>query len=46
VPTGASKEDLETAALASEKIQKLIEGKQVRKVIVVPRKLVNIAITS
>ena len=37
-----SKEDLEAQALADEKIQTWIEGKSVRKVIVVPGKLVNI----
>ncbi|OJF90711.1 leucine--tRNA ligase [Alkalibacterium sp. 20] len=37
-----SKEDLEAMALSDEKIQELLEGKTVRKVIVVPGKLVNI----
>ncbi|HLS10459.1 leucine--tRNA ligase [Lentibacillus sp.] len=37
-----SKEELEKQALANERIQELIEGKTVRKVIVVPGKLVNI----
>src|SRR5690625_1585219 len=37
-----SKEDLEETALANEKVQPWIEGKTVRKVIVVPGKLVNI----
>lgn len=37
-----SKEELEKAALADEKIQQWLEGKTVRKVIVVPGKLVNI----
>ena len=37
-----SKEELEKIALADETIQKWIEGKTVRKVIVVPNKLVNI----
>lgn len=37
-----SKEELEEAALANEKIQPWLEGKTVRKVIVVPGKLVNI----
>src|SRR5699024_902847 len=36
------KEELEALALADEKIQKWIDGKTVRKVIVVPGKLVNI----
>lgn len=42
VPRGMSKEDLEAAALADEKIVAQLEGKQVRKVIVVPDRLVNI----
>ena len=37
-----SKEELETMALAEEKIQPWLEGKTIRKVIVVPGKLVNI----
>ncbi|WP_369026330.1 leucine--tRNA ligase [Qipengyuania sp. RANM35] len=41
-PKGASKEDLEAMALASEKVQRSIDGAQVRKVIVVPDRLVNI----
>lgn len=42
VPKDASKEELETMALENEKIQEWIENKTVRKVIVVPGKLVNI----
>ncbi|HLR14367.1 MAG TPA: class I tRNA ligase family protein, partial [Bacillota bacterium] len=42
VPKDITKEDLETVALEDEKIQPWIEGKTVRKVIVVPGKLVNI----
>ncbi len=41
-PKGASKEDLEALALASEKVQRSIDGAQIRKVIVVPDRLVNI----
>lgn len=37
-----SKDELEKAALADEAIQAQIEGKTIRKVIVVPNKLVNI----
>lgn len=37
-----SKEDLEAMAMNDEKIQEYLEGKTVRKVIVVPGKLVNI----
>lgn len=39
---GASKEDLEKAALADPVAEKHLAGKQVRKIIVVPGKLVNI----
>ena len=42
VPKGAAKEDLEALALASEKVQRSIDGAEVRKVIVVPDRLVNI----
>ena len=41
-PRDASKEDLETLALASEKVQRSIDGAEIRKVIVVPGRLVNI----
>ena len=41
-PKGASKETLETMALASEKVQRAIDGATIRKVIVVPDRLVNI----
>ncbi len=39
---GASKEDLEALALGSEKVQRSIDGAEIRKVIVVPDRLVNI----
>lgn len=42
VPTDASKEMLEQLAMDDKKVQELIEGKTVRKVITVPSKLVNI----
>ncbi len=42
MPADASKEACEEQALASDKVQTFIEGKTVRKVIVVPKKLVNI----
>ena len=42
VPHDISKEDLEQLALADETIKEWIDGKTVRKVIVVPGKLVNI----
>lgn len=42
VPKEASKDELEELALKDERVQEWIEGKTVRKVIVVPGKLVNI----
>ncbi len=44
VPADADKAALETAALAAEKVQPFIEGKTVKKIIVVPKKLVNIVV--
>jgi leucyl-tRNA synthetase len=44
VSADSSEEDLEALALASEKIQKWLEGKPPRKVIVVKGKLVNIVV--
>jgi leucyl-tRNA synthetase len=44
VPVGISKEEAEKIALASETVQKFMEGKPVRKVIVVEGKLVNIVV--
>ncbi|MEL7400018.1 MAG: class I tRNA ligase family protein, partial [Pseudomonadota bacterium] len=41
-PANASKDDLEAMAMADTAVQKQIDGKTVRKVIVVPGKLVNI----
>lgn len=41
---GASKEELEKAALSDPKLQPFLSGKQVVKVIVVPDKLVNIVV--
>jgi leucyl-tRNA synthetase len=42
VPADASKETIEAAALASEKVQKFLEGRAPKKVIVVPGRLVNL----
>jgi leucyl-tRNA synthetase len=41
-PKGASKEDLEALALASANLQRSVDGAAIRKVIVVPDRLVNI----
>jgi leucyl-tRNA synthetase len=42
VPAGASAQEIEGAALACEKVKPFIDGKAVKKIIVVPKKLVNI----
>ncbi len=42
VAKGTSKEDLEALALASEKVQRALDGAEIRKVIVVPDRLVNL----
>jgi len=44
LPADLSQAELEKAALASEKIQRLLEGKNPKKVIVVPKRLVNIVV--
>ncbi len=42
VPAAISQTELEQAALASEKVKSFLDGKSVKKVIVVPKKLVNV----
>jgi leucyl-tRNA synthetase len=44
VPADADKETIEAQALAAENVQRHTEGKTVRKVIVVPGRLVNIVV--
>jgi leucyl-tRNA synthetase len=44
VPAGATEDQIKQAALADEKVRAAIAGKQVVKVIVVPKKLVNIVV--
>ncbi|GGD71587.1 leucine--tRNA ligase [Croceicoccus mobilis] len=44
VPKGMPKDELEALALASEKVQRNIEGQTIRKVIVVPDRLVNVVV--
>jgi leucyl-tRNA synthetase len=44
VPTGISKDELEKLAQASEPAQKYIAGKEIKKTIVVPGKLVNFVV--
>ena len=42
LPADASKEDIEQAALADSRSARYIEGRQIMKVIVVPKRIVNI----
>ena len=44
VPAGADQEAIRTAALVDEKVARLVEGKQVVQVIVVPGRLVNVVV--
>ncbi|UKN00386.1 leucine--tRNA ligase [Paracrocinitomix mangrovi] len=44
LPTNLSKEDIEKEVLAAEESQKWLEGKDPKKVIVVPGKIVNVVI--
>ena len=44
VPTGSPREDVEKAALADPASAKWLAGKEVKKIIVVPNKIVNIVI--
>jgi leucyl-tRNA synthetase len=44
VPSGAGQEEIKALALENEKVHKHIQGKEVKKVIVVPEKLVNIVV--
>jgi leucyl-tRNA synthetase len=44
VPADADNAALEAAARASEKVKSFLDGKTIKKVIVVPKKLVNIAV--
>ena len=44
VPAGTDEETMKSIALADEKLLPFIEGKQVRKVICIPGKLVNIVV--
>jgi leucyl-tRNA synthetase len=44
MPVGASAAEIEAAALKAEKAQPFLTGKTVKKVIVVPRKMVNLVV--
>ena len=45
VAAGSSKDDIEQAALADERIAKLIEGRSLARTVVVPNRLVNIVLS-
>jgi leucyl-tRNA synthetase len=42
IPASFGEEEVKTWALKSEKIRKLVEGKEIKRVILVPRRLVNV----
>jgi leucyl-tRNA synthetase len=42
IPISYGEEEVKTWALKSERIRKLVEGKEIKRVILVPKKLVNI----
>jgi leucyl-tRNA synthetase len=45
VPADADEEVLKAAAVADPRIQELMQGKRIKKAIVVPKKLVNLVLT-
>jgi leucyl-tRNA synthetase len=44
VAADATQQQIESAALAAEKVKPMLEGKSVKKIIIVPKKLVNIVV--
>jgi leucyl-tRNA synthetase len=44
LPANMNKEEIEKVVLADEKVKQLLEGKQLKKVIVVPGKIVNLVV--
>jgi leucyl-tRNA synthetase len=44
VPFGTTKEDLEKFAIAHDKVKPFLEGKQIRKIVIIPDRLVNIVV--
>jgi leucyl-tRNA synthetase len=44
VPVDSSDEEVERIALSDEKTQGWIAGKEIKKVVVVPKKLVNVVV--
>jgi leucyl-tRNA synthetase len=45
VPAHAAQADIEATARAAEKVKPFLDGKTIKKVIVVPKKLVNIVVS-
>lgn len=45
VAADADKESVEAIALAEENVQRFVDGKTIRKIIVVPKKLVNVVVS-
>ena len=46
VAADANKETIEALALADESVQRFIDGNEIRKVIVVPGRLINIVVAA
>ncbi len=44
IPAGLSNEEIKQLALNDKRVQQYIDGKQLKKVIVVPKKLINIVL--
>ncbi len=44
LPVDMSKEDIEKSAIEAEEAQKWLEGKTIRKIIVVPKRIINIVV--
>ena len=44
LPANASKEEIEKSVLEHELAKKWIEGKTIRKMIIVPKKIINIVV--
>ncbi len=44
LPADATDKEIEETALADERVQRFIEGKEIRKIIVVPNRLINIVV--
>jgi leucyl-tRNA synthetase len=44
MPATATQAEIEAAALKAEKVQQFIAGKSVKKIVIVPKRLVNIVV--